>query len=298
MKKIAKKAPVVGFVRYSQRVTFGISDKEKDMFDADYFDYRFDIFRRITLRSLQQQTDANFILVLLHSVSMPSQCRDRLIELENTNSFLYNIFINDTKDSWMEALKTSAKYVSFENNVAITFRIDNDDAVQTDFIRQLGKFLDSSYVGFAISMPHLCISRRISDASFMVEERNYPSNSIGLAYVTSRNKYETVMELGDHRYIYKDTPIVHLAGDATGGLMTINGENAANRMRSSNVKFFTAEEVDNYLSARGFDGLDLDCLRIVPLESKNSSLLILKQILKSLVPPFLISMLHKLKYSR
>ena len=195
MDRIIKKEPIIGLIRYSQKVKFGNGEKERDVFEAEYFEYRFNIFKNVTLKSFQQQTDNNFVLLLLHSENMPSDYKDRFIELEKANSFLYNVFIKDTYKAFDEAIKRSVEYVSFEKDVVVTFRIDNDDAVQNDFIHKLSGFLKDDFVGYSISMPSLCIVKRISDMSYMIEERNYPSNSIGLAYVSNSGQYKTARNL-------------------------------------------------------------------------------------------------------
>jgi len=293
MGKVIKKAPVIGLVRYSQKVQF----KERDVFEAEYFEYRFDVFKNVTLKSFQQQTNKNFVLLLLHSENMPDQYKDRFFELEQKNPFLHNVFVKDTRESIKKALKNSVEYVSFEKDVAITFRIDNDDAVQYDFIQKLNNFLKNEFHGFAISMPSLCVVKHISSTSYMVEERYYPLTSIGLAYVTRRSEYKTVMEIGDHSTIFKTLPRVLLEESGGGGLMTINGENVANTINggvvvnNSRIEILNKEDLNKYLLERKIKNLDLDCLRTTNKWSTFS----LKKILKLFVPPLFTLILQKVK---
>jgi hypothetical protein len=293
MEKIIKKAPVIGFVRYSLNVKYGNKTEAKDVFEEEYFEYRFNIFCNVTLKSFQQQTNNNFVLLLLHSENMPSRYKDRFIELEKNNTFLYNVFVKDTPESFDDALTQSIEYVSFEKDVAITFRIDNDDAVHNDFIQRLNGFLKDEYVGFAISMPSLCIVKRISDTSYMIEERDFPSNSIGLANITNRGEYKTVMQLGDHTKINKKTPMILTSGLAAKHLQTINGENEANGICEINVKILNKEDLNKYLFDEKFGNLDLDCLRIIKIS--NSSKLSLKKTVKLFIPPLFIRALKKIK---
>lgn len=93
--KHIRKASVIGFVRYSQKAKFSSSTQEKDVFVPNYFNYRFLLFKNITLKSFQEQTDMDFCLLLLHSESMPQAYREEFMLLGQENSFLYNIFIPD-----------------------------------------------------------------------------------------------------------------------------------------------------------------------------------------------------------
>lgn len=292
MQKVIKKAPVVGFVRYSQFINFG--ERERNMFEPEYFEYRFDIFKSVTLKSFQQQTDMNFVLLLLHSENMPDHLKRRFFELEKANSFLYNIFVKDTDESFNQSLAKSIDYISFDEEIAITFRIDNDDAVQNDFIQKLGDFVKSSFVGYVISMPMVSIVKRILNQSFIVEERYYPSNSIGLAYVTDRDNYKTVMEVGQHHLINEDNPIILLAQNRAIVLQTINGENAANLIDSSKAKIMNKKDYKHYLKERKFENLELNCLRILAYENRSTQFKIQKK-KKLFIPPVFFLLIQKFK---
>lgn len=292
MEKVLKKSPVIGFVRYSQKIDFG--DPHKDVFEASYFEYRFEIFKKVTLKSFQQQTDQNFVLLLLHSEKMPAHYQEQFLELEKCNNFLYNIFLEDSLDSFYEALRKSIDYVSFEDNTAVSFRIDNDDAVHSDFIQNLHRFAKKDFIGCAITLPRIIIIKRVSGRSYMVENRYYPSNSIGLAYVTDRTQYKTIMHESQHHLVNDTNPLMVLAKNEVAGLQTINGENAINTIDSNNAKIFSVEEIEEYLSEHKFYELNLDCLRIFPAEKKTVKVLITKGIILC-IPPLFITILEKLK---
>jgi len=294
MNKIINKAPIIGFVRYSQKIKFGNSKNERDVFEPEYFEYRYNIFKNVTLKSFQQQTNSNFVLLLLHSENMPTHYKERFIELETKNSFLYNVFIKDTQESFYEAILNSANYAVFENNVAITFRIDNDDAVQYDFIEKLSIFLKNDFIGFSLSMPLIYIVKRISNQIYMLQEDYYPANSIGLAYVTKKLDYKTVFNIGDHDLVNNINELILLSKFENGGLQTINGENEINSMDVTKAITLNKEELDTYLLKRKIEYLDLECLHIY--KEKN---LITKYSFRRLVnlftPPIFNLILQKIK---
>jgi len=273
------KAPIVGFVRYSQKIKF--ANSERDMFEPEYFEYRFNIFKNVTLRSFQQQTNPNFVLLLLHSESMPHQYKEKFIELENENTFLYNIFLKDTQESFDDAIAKSKEYVSFAEDSAVTFRIDNDDAVQNNFIEEMSHFLKNDFVGFSVSIPNQYIVKRIRKDEYLLQEFYFPANAVGLAYVTNKKGYKTVFNLGDHDLVNDKNSLILLDRFKNGGLMTINGENAINTMDESKAKTFIKKDLYQFLKDKKLENIDLECLRIFK-KNKNISL---KKNLKLLTPP-------------
>lgn len=294
MNKSINCAPIIGFVRYSQKRKFGNRDIERDVFESEYFEYRFNIFKEITLKSFQQQTDNNFVLLLLHSENMPTHYRERFIELEKANSFLYNVFIDDTQEAFDEAILGSVKFASFHKEVVITFRIDNDDAVQNNFIEQISTFLTHDLVGYVVSIPWFYIVKRVSDNVYLLQERYFPANAIGLAYVTKREQFKTVFNLGDHDLVNNQNAIIILPKATGGGLMSINGENEINSIDIRCAKALNNNELNLYLMERRIENLNLDCLRVFNQENTSSESL-LKKTIRLLLPPVFLLFLQKVR---
>ena len=262
-----KMAPIIGLIRYSQKITFGQSDK--DVFEKTYFEYRYKIFTDVTLKSFQNQTDPNFILFVLHSETMPQQYKKLFEQLEAENRFLQNIFVADTAESFSEALNDSKKYVRFDNGVAVTFRVDNDDAVQNNFIETLKRFVDTRYIGFCVNFPTLQIVQRIAHDKFMLEERYYPSNSIGLANITSAENFTTVIQIAEHDQVNTNNPLVLLPKTSSSGLQTINGENAVNDINPHRATIMDSKSMYVYLKSKLFSEMNLDCLQIMELKEES-----------------------------
>lgn len=288
------RAPVIGFVRYSQKIAFNGRKVARDVFEAEYFEYRFNIFKKITLKSFQQQTNTNFVLLLLHSENMPPIYKERFLQLEKTNSFLYNIFVEDTQESFDEALLNSISYLSFEKNTVVTFRIDNDDAVQNDFIEKLSGFLKDDFIGYCVSIPMMYRVKHITKQSYMMEEFYFPANAIGLAYVTDKKNYKTVLELGDHDLVNEENAMIVLPRSKNGGIMTINGENEINSIDKTRARILTKEGLDKYLKERNIDNIDLNCLRIFD-KINTSSNFSLKNTISLFIPPVINLALIKIK---
>lgn len=293
MDRTVNKVPIIGFVRYSQKIKFSGREKERNVFEPEYFEYRFNIFKNITLKSFQQQTNKNFLLLLLHSENMPSEYKERFLKLEENNSFLYNVFVQDTWESFNNAISDSKQYALYENGAAITFRIDNDDAVQTDFIEKLSGYLKLDFVGYAITQPMLYRVKRTEKKTYLIEEMYFPANAIGLAFVTGSPNYKTIMEMGEHDLINERNKMIVLPKFSNGGLMTINGENEINTLNLAKAIRLNESGVKSYMKDHKMGNVNLESLRIFQEKQKHSQVLY-KKVLESLIPPIFKELYKKL----
>jgi hypothetical protein len=253
------KAPIVGFIRYSCRASF----TRDDFFQPKYLDYRLNIFKNVTLKSFQEQTDKEFNILLLHSVNLPQKYKEIFKELENNNTFLHNIYIPDSElegKDYINVVESSVDYADFRDDVSINFRIDNDDAVPCDYITRLKKFLKLEFTDYVISFPNISIIQRTHKNKFLKQEKYFPSNSIGLAYVTNKNDYKTIMTLGDHGKVNEKHPMVLLPG--RGGIQTINGKNIMNSLYLAPVSAFNFDSLKVFLKENGYSDFDFKCLNI------------------------------------
>jgi len=254
-----KKAPIVGFIRYSCRASF----TRDDFFRPKYLDYRLDIFKNVTLKSFQEQTDKDFNILLLHSGNLPQKYKDIFRDIEDSNSFLHNIYIPDSElegRDYINAVAGSIEYINFCNDVSINFRIDNDDAVPCDYISRLKNFLKSEFADYVISIPNVSIIQRTHKNKLLKQEKYFPSNSIGLAYVAHKNNYRTIMTLGDHGKVNQKHPMVLLPG--RGGIQTINGKNIMNSLYFGPVCSFDTNSLAVFLKENGYADFDFKCLHI------------------------------------
>jgi len=286
--KIIIKEQVIGFVRYSQKGFY--ENKDRNIFDAEYFEYRYTIFNNVTLKSFQQQTNPSFILLLLHSENMPFHYKERFFDLEKENPFIYNVFIKDTQESFNEVILNSEKYISYEKDAAITFRIDNDDAVPTNFIENLSLFLNPAFVGSCINLPNILIVKRAQTNNYLVERRYFPSNSIGLAYVTSENNFKTIFDINHHHLVNEKNNLILLPTYSGMPIQTINGENAMNSINDIASENFTERKLQEFLKDNNYPNINLKCLKILKSQKRNT----INGIINLLTPPIFKVILFKI----
>jgi len=253
------KTPIIGFIRYSCKASF----TKNDFFQPKHLDYRLNIFKNVTLRGFQEQTDPDFNIFLLHSENLPQKYKEIFNNLEKSNSFLHNVYIPDSEmegKDYIDAVERSIEYVSFCNDMSINFRIDNDDAPHRDFIFKLKTFLKPEFYDYIISFPNVSIIQRIQKDKFLKQEKYFPSNSIGLAYVTQKADYKTIMTLGDHGKVNQKHPMLLLPGK--GGIQTINGRNVMNSLYFGHVSSLTENDLNVSLTENGYSAFDFKCLNV------------------------------------
>jgi len=250
---------LLGIIRYAVPNAFMNTNKSRNvvqLYEEPYFSDRFNIFKNITLKSFENQTNKDFILLVYHTNLIPADKKRLFDELEEKYGFMRNVYINDTNLIIPEDLKT---------NPLFTFRIDNDDGIASDFINKLKSVENLDMSDVAITIQHMHRICRIGENEYKIISLDYVSNSIGLAYLSNESK--TVIELGDHSRVAKTFNTIRL--DGNGGLQTINNYNVANKFKRnadrnrSEEYIFNQEEAKQFLIKENYGELDITCLPIM-----------------------------------
>lgn len=251
---------VIGMVRYSVAAAFAnvYSDEQFSVWGEPYFSERLAMFKSITLKSLKQQTNKDFILLIYHSEQMPEAKKKIFADLEKDYPFIRNIYISGAKMELPEDL---------QQNRVLTFRIDNDDGVPADFIEKLAVIYardDGFYDNVALTIPRIRKIAHISEDQYQTDDSIFVSNSIGLAYMSIDG--QNIMNCGNHRlvpYHYKTVFI-----DGTGGLQVIHGTNVANGFKKiydkkSRLQILSEKETKELLQSEGYPDMDLKNIPIL-----------------------------------
>lgn len=253
---------IIGMVRYAVGAKTGEFAKNSkqllNLYKDPYFSDRFKIFCNITLPSFAQQTCKDFILLTYHTNLIPQDKKKLFDKLEIKYPFLRNVYIEDDKLIIPEDL---------QQEKLLTFRIDNDDGIVTNFIEKLQNIYETSEdINFAISMPMLRKVMRINKNEYKTISFEYPlkTHSMGLAYFSNNNK--TIMDLGMHTEIAKRVPLKLLEGH--GGLQIINGYNVGNVIGSAKA-ILNKKDLHKLLLKEGYADLNLSYLPIVENKTKK-----------------------------
>ncbi|MCG6902114.1 MAG: putative rhamnosyl transferase [Rhodobacter sp.] len=134
---------VVGLIRFSF-ATIGsfypgfdtIEDMEAFLFDADRLKRRFRLFESYCLPSLANQTDPDFCVILLVGANMPGPWKTRLRELTASIAAV-RIVEARPQHHYAGIKRTLNAHPSDGFTHRTTFRLDDDDAVDNDFVARL-----------------------------------------------------------------------------------------------------------------------------------------------------------------
>ncbi|KIT15260.1 glycosyltransferase [Jannaschia aquimarina] len=139
---------IIGVLRFSYPAKEGFSvsglsetDLEAHLYEPERIARRFEYLETITLPSLAAQTDRDFRCVILTGSTMPFRHRKRLRELEARHDFL-KVCVMDRMGALAAAKRSFRRGIVGEPTHVTGFRIDDDDAVATDYIARTRDLAD------------------------------------------------------------------------------------------------------------------------------------------------------------
>ena len=115
------------------QITKNISEEEykERLFNEERLNTKFKLFENITLPSVVNQTNQNFIWYIYASSFLPKTYKTKLLELIGNNEKIKCVFIHSFKD-FCKIKFTDEKYC--------TVRLDDDDGLNKDFVESLNKY--------------------------------------------------------------------------------------------------------------------------------------------------------------
>lgn len=135
--------PVVGVVRFSVLAldyyteSFGTVDKiAEHLFSPERLALRFNLFEKLCLPSLVQQSDRNFRAVILTSTELPSDARARLDDLVAEHEHI-EVFAAEPDQHYPISRAAYRSVPLGEASHKLWFRLDDDDAVAHDYVERL-----------------------------------------------------------------------------------------------------------------------------------------------------------------
>ncbi|SPJ25030.1 glycosyltransferase [Palleronia abyssalis] len=209
---MSHRVQVVGLVRFSFATIGnfypgfdGIDAMEAFLFDPERLQRRFRLFETFCLPSLKGQTDQDFTCILLVGSNLPAPWKSRLSDLiADTPSIRV---IEAKPQHHYSGIKAAFQAVSPDDCThRITFRFDDDDALDNDFVARLKRtapgLLDISGGDLPVALAH--------NLGFFLEERAnnvavYPvcertPLSVGAALIAPREYVDNIYKT-DHRQL-------------------------------------------------------------------------------------------------
>ena len=138
---------------------------------------RFDLFERVCIPSLRNQTDSAFRHVVVTSDLMPKRYMDRLKAIDGIE------------------VRAIGKHDDILGpTTGITARLDDDDALGRDYVANVKKFATHGTC-LSLGMGHILT---ISPEGATMAKTVSPFASAGLAYMPAKGETRDVHDLGDH----------------------------------------------------------------------------------------------------
>jgi hypothetical protein len=112
------------------------------IFDEDWINYRIELFKAIYLPSFEAANiDNEYYIVLLIDTDTPIASKEKLNKTVSDSKISANIHILevDWYFEFEDAFKTFIKEHTDENETIIQARLDSDDAIAVDFLRNIDK---------------------------------------------------------------------------------------------------------------------------------------------------------------
>lgn len=104
-----------------------------------WLDRRFYLFETFCLPSIENQTNLNFLWIVLFDVNTPLKFKNRIIELEKRFSNFKPLFLNHNEIITKALNEEIKKHTYSDTKYVITTRIDNDDAFHCRMIDEIQK---------------------------------------------------------------------------------------------------------------------------------------------------------------
>ncbi|MEM7488056.1 MAG: glycosyltransferase [Pseudomonadota bacterium] len=233
---------ILGVMRFSYPASEGFAVSrlseaalEAHLYDAARLETRFRYLETIAIPSLAAQTDPDFLCVLLAGASLPGPHRRRLRDLADGHPFLKAVFL-DRMGAFAAAKRAFRRGLDHWDDVThVTgFRMDDDDAVATDYVARTRDLADRLLAaGLAQGPTAIAFARGtywdLHDPAQPFHDFR-EAQPLGLACaMTTTADLPTCIYRYNHRRLASHVPTHMVPGDAPMFLRTLHGHNDSGR---------------------------------------------------------------------
>lgn len=190
------------------------SDEEKykaKLFSSERLQPRFDVFFKYALPIYKKYADEfQYQHILLYSAHMPSVWKDKLFSELADFPFVRPCEIDDTI-SYMGVMESYLQETCENDTPIALFRVDDDDILAADYMRQLSRYTNFAFEGMSVSFSK-AVGAYFSDGKFVSFKKVHkPMLSMGLATIgryDSTTKKLIVPRAVNHAETDKHRPVV------------------------------------------------------------------------------------------
>ncbi|OZI48366.1 glycosyltransferase [Bordetella genomosp. 4] len=192
------------------------NDYREELFGSERLAARLDLFKKITLPSLVNQTKAPskdwLSVYVLVSEDMPKESLGDLQKLVSPYSWITVVPV-PVEDTKLNAPLVKALSEAKEELCYATVRLDDDDALARTYFEGLYQYLEPKFAGFCVSYGK-GVAGIIENGKFVeFKSYYYPKIALGLAYLqhkpaNARPVNKSVYDTGNHTRIDQRYPII------------------------------------------------------------------------------------------
>jgi len=254
--KKVKKSRVAIIVRFShvnvKHNPFKISKNKdfeeycSDVFDESRLKQRFYFFEKYCLPSFDAQEDRDFCLILKCSTLLPDIWKERLIGIAETRDYIYLNFLSPSENPWWGDVNALNNVFSEEKGPVITCRVDDDDAVAKNYIKEVKSYLHEKFKGFALSFGsgYYVYERAIRKNSYELEYKmphlRYVNIACGIAYVGGRYMLKKNVNSFNVNHVFIDKKVPTIV-DSRKPMFMVSAHDAQDTNRKSKKEFDMAD---------------------------------------------------------
>lgn len=234
-----------------------LAEKIERVLANDRIEKRFRLFETVTLPSLDAQDDRDFRLLVAASTLLNETWKARLSELAAARPYLdvqyyapTNFRVAQTADDVRVLLDPGRPFY--------TFRLDDDDALSSDFMSRVRPYLKEEFAGHAISF---CRGYylELDGSDCRITEKIHTNASMGIGLIASPMAPRTIFEHSEHhKRAHERVPVITDARKPAFVAVT-HGDNDTGQSRSVIGDNISGAEAEATLRRLGFN-LRLDAL--------------------------------------
>lgn len=186
--------------------TQSLEDSIARMLSPDRLRLRLKLARAMPLASLAGQTDPGFKLKVLISSEVPSDVRADLASVEAEFPFAQLVAVRPDED-----LLAKCREFVVPGQLSVTFRLDDDDAVNREFIADLKELAVPANLNKVLSFPH-GVYVAAAAGKLVLHGKVYPNNAFGLSYLSDDGR--TIFDMRSHSKIFQHPMVLHPRANA------------------------------------------------------------------------------------
>ncbi|MGG5357913.1 MULTISPECIES: glycosyltransferase [unclassified Enterococcus] len=191
--------------------------------DVNYLEYRFSIFEKNTVPSIQKQTNKNFEWLVLFSDQTPDFFRNKIERIQEQVPNLKPLFQSKEEDFHDVLLRYLQEN---RNGNVVTTRLDNDDALNIRFVEIIQKNIHFNKKAEVLIFPdgiQYDLNKQV------MTNYHFPNNHFSTLFWNEKESVKTILDY-NHMEIINLFDTNYLEVNKPMWLETVHGGNILNRM--------------------------------------------------------------------